>query len=73
VTDSGGMKVHVYTYHNLMAWRAKRGNLQVTGVDSPSELSYSATSTECEGNRTNRKIGDCPQFQFPVSVFTRSR
>jgi len=40
VTDSGGTKVHVYTYDNMMSLRAKRGNLQVTGVDYPPELSY---------------------------------
>jgi hypothetical protein len=26
VTDSGGTKIHVYTYDNIMSWRAKRGN-----------------------------------------------
>jgi hypothetical protein len=65
VTDSGGTKMHGYTYDNLMSWRAKRGNLQVTGVDYPSELNYLATDTEFEGNRTNRKIGDCPRFPPP--------
>ena len=35
VTDSGGTRIHVYTYDNMMSWRAKRGNLRVTGVDYP--------------------------------------
>ncbi len=36
VTDSGGTKVHVYTYDNIY---------EGTGVDYPPELSYLATDT----------------------------
>ena len=44
VTDSGGTKVHVYTYDNIY---------QVTGVDYPPELSYpSAGPGRCLATRT---------------------
>ncbi|MCL5282499.1 MAG: hypothetical protein M1376_21640, partial [Planctomycetes bacterium] len=48
VTDSGGTKIHVYTYDNIY---------QVTGVDYPPELSYLATDStfnyDAAGNRTS--------------------
>ncbi len=57
VTAGGVTRTHVYTYDNIMSLRAKRGNLQVTGVDYPPELSYLATDTtfnyDAAGNRTS--------------------
>ncbi|MCL5282668.1 MAG: RHS repeat-associated core domain-containing protein [Planctomycetes bacterium] len=48
MTDSGGTKIHVYTYDSIY---------QVTGVDYPPELSYLATDStfnyDAAGNRTS--------------------
>ncbi len=45
----------MYTYDNIMSLRAKRSNLQITGVDYPPELSYLATDStfnhDAVGNR----------------------
>jgi RHS repeat-associated protein len=57
VTDSSGVRMHVYTYDDMMSLRAKRGNLQITAVDYPSGFDYLATDTtfnyDAAGNRTS--------------------
>ena len=60
VTDSSGVRMHVYTYDDMMSLRAKRGNLQITAVDYPSGFDYLATDTtfnyDAAGNRLTRTV-----------------